>query len=280
MSVGTATAGGNTVATILQAQNFIELLRNVTAVIQAGATVLAGLQGDIAIPKHTGSGTATWLSTEGGAVGETNQTIGQVTLTPKTLGAYTDLTRQLMLQSSIDIENFVVMDLVTVVQLAIDLAALHGSGASGQPTGVENTSGIGTETFAGLADPTFAEAIAMWGDLASANANLTTLNYLANAALIANAKAKVVDTGSGRFVGDNGEIAGVAPYILSNQVQTAEMYLGYWSDVLIGEWGAGVDVLVDPYTASTTGTVRIVVFKSMDVAVRHAESFCKGSGGS
>ena len=32
-------------------------------------------------------------------------------------------------------------------------------------------------------------------------------------------------------------------------------------------------MLVDPYSGSNSGTVRIVVFHDVDIAVRHAESF-------
>ena len=47
-----------------------------------------------------------------------------------------------------------------------------------------------------------------------------------------------------------------------------------WQDglELIGQWGA-LDVLIDPYTGGIAGTVRIVVMQSMDLAVRHAQSF-------
>lgn len=41
-----------------------------------------------------------------------------------------------------DVEGFVRNDLASVLALAIDLAAINGSGASNQPRG-SNTSGIG-----------------------------------------------------------------------------------------------------------------------------------------
>ena len=82
---GTATAGGNTKATELLAGSFIDMLRNRMMVNKMGATVLSGLVGDIAIPTQSGGATAYWVA-ENVAVTESEQTFGQVTLAPKTVG--------------------------------------------------------------------------------------------------------------------------------------------------------------------------------------------------
>ena len=50
------------------------------------------------------------------------------------------------------------------------------------------------------------------------------------------------------------------------------IFFGNWGDLMIGEWG-NLDILVDPYTGGTAGTLRIIVFQDVDIAVRHAESF-------
>ena len=47
---------------------------------------------------------------------------------------------------------------------------------------------------------------------------------------------------------------------------------GNWNDLIIGMWGA-LDILVDPYTGSTSGTVRVVALQDLDVQLRHVESF-------
>ena len=36
----------------------------------------------------------------------------------------------------------------------------------------------------------------------------------------------------------------------------------------------GLELNVDPFTHSLKGRIRFVIFKTMDVAVRHPESFC------
>ena len=134
--------------------DFIDVLRNASSVMQAGARMLGGLSGDVKIPKKTAAASAAWIATEGGAATESEMTVGQVSMTPKTLGAFTDITRQLLIQSSMDVEALVRDDLAQAIALAIDLAGLEGSGSSGQPTGILNTSGVNTVTnFARLCKP-------------------------------------------------------------------------------------------------------------------------------
>ena len=86
-----------------RAGDFIDALRNSSSVMSAGATLLRGLEGDVKIPKKTGTSTAAFVSSEGTAVAESEMAIGSVTLSPKTLGCFTDVTRQLLTQSSLDV---------------------------------------------------------------------------------------------------------------------------------------------------------------------------------
>ena len=259
--------------------DFIDVLRNASSVMQAGATMLSGLQGDVKIPKKTAASTAGWISTEGGASGESEPTVGQVTMAPKVLGAHTDITRLMMQQSSLDVEALVRNDLATGIALTIDLGGLSGSGSSGQPTGVSNTSGINTPTnFAGV-NPTFAEVVAMETAVAEDNALMGNLAYILPASMYGALKTTVKDAGSGQFVVEPGGTMNGYRAIVSNQVTAGDLYFGNFSDLLIGMYG-GLDITVDPYTASTSGTVRIVALQTVDVAVRHAVSFAYNNDGS
>tara|TARA_R110000803_G_scaffold21295_2_gene53768 strand:- start:2674 stop:4596 length:1923 start_codon:yes stop_codon:yes gene_type:complete len=258
--------------------SFIDVLRNQSSVMQAGATMLSGLSGNVKIPKKTAASSAAWISTEGGASTESEPTLGQVTMAPKTLGAFTDITRLMMMQSSLDIEALVRNDLSTAIALAIDLGALAGTGSSGQPTGVKNTSGINAPTnFAGV-NPTFAEVIAMETAVAEDNALSGNLAYIAPAGMYGALKTALKDAGSGQFVvGPDGQMNGYKT-IVSNQVTAGDLYFGNFADLLIGMYG-GLDIVVDPYTSSTSGTVRIVALQTCDVAVRHAVSFAFNNDG-
>ena len=273
LNVGTASAGGNLVATELDAGSFIELLRNASALDQAGATVLTGLTGNVAIPRQSGAGTAYWVA-ESGAPTESQQTVDQVSLTPKTVAAFTDYSRRLMLQSSIDVENMVRTDLAARLALRIDLAGLYGTGSNSEPLGLKLTTGIATESFT-AATPTFAEVVAMESDIATANALLGSPVYLMNAAMRGGLKTKAKDAGSGLFVMEGGEVNGYQG-VLSNQVASNDLWFGNFADLIIGYF-SGLDLMVDPYTNSTSGTVRVIAMQDVDIAVRHPESFSRGN---
>jgi HK97 family phage major capsid protein len=285
LTAGTDSAGGYFVDTELRSQSFIEMLRNRMMVKQAGATILGGLVGDVAIPKQSGGATYYWVA-ESGAPTESAQTAAQVSLTPHTGGAYTDISRKLLKQSSIDVENFVRSDLATVCALGLDLAALHGTGADNQPTGIAATSGIGSVAGGDNgAAPDWDDIIDLETAVAVDNADLGSLAYMTNAKVRGVLKKTLVTATYGdRMVWDSGEypLNGYKAHV-SNQVSStltkgtstsvcSAIFFGNWADLIIGQWGT-TDILVDPYTGSTSGTVRVVALQDADIAVRHAESF-------
>lgn len=284
LTVGTATAGGHTVATDLLAGSFIDLLRNKMVIMGMGATMLNDLNGNLAIPRQTGGATAYWVA-ESGASTESQQAFDQVALTPKTLGAFTDISRRLLLQSSIDVEAFVKRDIASVIALAIQSAAINGSGASNQPRGILNTSGIGSVVGGtnGLA-PTWDHMVDLESALSTVDADDGTMAYLTNAKV----RGKLKKTQ--RFSGTNGdpiwekdrtvngyraEVTNAVPSNLTKGSASAicsAIIFGNFADLILGFW-SGLDLTVDPYTNSTSGTVRVVALQDCDVAVRHPESF-------
>jgi len=286
LTVGTATAGGHTVDTELLASSFIDLLRNRMAVRQAGATVLSNLTGDLAIPRQTGGATAYWVA-ESGSPTESQQSVDQVTMSPKTVGAFTDFSRKLLLQSSLDVEMFVRNDLSMVVALAVDLAALHGTGASNQPTGLVNVAGIGSVAGGtNGAAPTHDHIVDLETEVSIDNADMGRLAYMSNSRIRGKLKKTFVDSGSNaERVWDsrsgntplNGYPAQITNQVASNLTKgsgtnLSAIFFGNWADLLLGFW-SGLDILVNPYSDSTSGTVRIVALQDVDVAVRHPESF-------
>jgi HK97 family phage major capsid protein len=282
--VGTTTAGGYTVQTDLLGQNFIDVLRNRMAMTGLGAQFLTGLTGQVAVPRQTAGATSYWVA-ENNAPTESQQAFDQVALSPKTVGAFTDVSRKLLLQSSIDVEAFVRNDLATVLALAIDLAAINGSGASNQPTGVLNVSGIGSVAGGtNGAIPTWGNLVDLESAVAVANADIGALGYLTNAKVRGKLKQVSKVSGQNGFVWDNGDTpvngyrAAVSNQVPSNLTKgtasgiCSAILFGNWSDLIVGQWGT-LDLMVDPYTGSTAGTVRVVALQDVDVAVRHPESF-------
>ena len=284
LTVGTTTAGGHTVATDLLADSFIDSLENAMRVRQAGATMLTGLVGNVAIPRQTSGATAYWVA-ESGAVTESQAAFDQVTLSPKTVGAFSDISRKLLLQSSIDIEAFVRNDLALRLALAIDLAAINGTGASNQPTGILNVSGIGDVAGGanGLA-PTWAHMVNVKKEVAKDNALMGSLGWLTNSDVVGKLQTTEKASNTAQFIlGDDASRLCGYPLYETNQVPNnldkgsstgvcSAIIFGNWADLIIGMWG-GLDINVDTSTGSTSGTVRVVALQDVDIAVRHAQSF-------
>lgn len=282
LTAGTNADGGFTVSTDLMSGSFIDMLRNSMLVRELGATIMDGLQGNIAIPKQSGGSSAYWVA-ENGAITESQQTLAQVTLSPKTVGAYTDMSHRLITQSSIDMENFVRRDIATTLAVAIDLASINGSGSSNQPTGVMNTSSIGSVAGGtnGLA-PTYAHMVDLESAVSQDNALQGSLAYLTNAKVVGKLKQTEKASNTAQYVWENGTVNGYRA-MMSNQVPSnltkgsssgvcSAVIFGNWNDLIIGQWGV-MDFLVDPYTGSSAGTVRVRAMMDVDIAVRHPESF-------
>jgi HK97 family phage major capsid protein len=276
LTVGTSTAGGNLVATNLQPQNFIDLLRARAVVARLGATMLPGLVGNVAIPKLTGAATGYWLANEATAITESQQTIGQLALTPKTVGAYTEISRLLMLQSTPSADSLVMNDFANVIALAIDLAALEGSGASGQPTGISGTAGIGSVTGTSIA---YAGIVEFQTDVAAGNALSANSAYVTTPTVagLLMQRQRFSSTDTPLWTGSvlDGQMGGFTA-TTTTQVTAASMVFGDFSQVVIGEWGM-FEIALNPYASFAAGITGIRAMQSVDIGVRQAAAFSRAT---
>lgn len=270
-----ATTGSGLVDTQFMAGSFIDMLRNRTTIMRLART-MGGLVGNVDVPKKTGGATAYWIG-EGQDATEGTPTIGQIGLSPKTVAAYTDVTRRLMMQSTPDAEGIVRADLLDAVAAAIDTAGYYGTGENNQPKGIKNYSGINAVEFAGT-QPTYPELVAMETQIAADNADVNSMGYVLNAvgrgALKTTPKfASGTDQG---VVWENGGTVNGYRAEVTNQVANGDYFFGNFSDLIVGLWG-GLDLTVDPYSLSKSGGTRIVVFQDADFVLRRLESFCYGA---
>ena len=272
LSAGTASAGGYLVATDNLAGSFIDLLRNRAVVGQLGATILPGLTGNVTIPKLSGAGTAYWLATETTAITESAQVFGQLALTPKNVGAYSEISRQLMLQSNPAADMLVMNDLSKVVALALDGAAINGSGASGQPLGILNTSGIGAVSGTSLG---IAGTLELQSDVATANGLAPTCAYLSTPAvaslLAQRQRFASTDTPLWEKSILDGTVAGFRA-MSTNQVPAATMIFGDFSQIVIAQWGV-LELALNPFANFPAGIVGVRAWLTCDVGVRQAGAF-------
>lgn len=284
LAYGTAAAAGRLVATELDSGSFIDVLRNAMMVQNLGATVLNDLVGDLDIPRKSVASTASWVATEGADAAETVPNFDLVQFRLKTLGGFTDVTRKMMAQSSLDIETLVRDDLAQSIALEIDRASLHGSGSSGAPTGIANTAGIGA-VVGGTngAAPSWANVVALETAVAVSNANIGSLAYLTNPKVRGKLKTTEKAASTAQFVwGEGGEMNGYRAEV-TNQVSStltkgtssgvcSGVFFGNWADLVLAFW-SGVDLLVDPYTLGKSGGVRVRALQDCDVQLRRPQSF-------
>jgi HK97 family phage major capsid protein len=290
-NTGTAGQGGNLVATDLLAGSFIDMLRNRMVILSLGARMLSGLVGNVAIPRQATGATTYWVA-EGVDITQSEGTFDQVTLTPKTLGTLSMMTRQMLQQGTPDIEALARADMATAIALGIDLAAISGSGSSGQPRGVVNTVGIGA-VVGGTngAAVTIDHLIDLETAVATNNADVGSLGYATNAKVVGALKKLKSTTGeylwSNAVNGNRGPTPGdINGYGVArtNQITStgtkgsssgvcSTVLFGNWSDLMIGEWGV-LEVLANPFgTGYAAGSVAVRGMQTVDVAVRNAKSF-------
>lgn len=273
LNATTFTAGGALVGTNLLTGSMIELLRNKPLVSQMGARTMSGLVGNVAIPRLNGGATTYWLS-EQGTLTASDQTFGQLGLTPKKLGARTGYTKELMHQSDLSVEAIVRNDLTTILALAKDVAAINGSGV-GQPLGILNQpTGLNSVTFGATA--TRQKMTDFQKEVAVDNASRGALAYLTTPTVAGKLMNVAEAPNFPKFIWDgnidSGSIVGRSAFS-TNQVPGDKVIYGNWNDLIIADW-AGLDVVVDPYTQAAQGVIVINITLMTDIGVRHVVSFC------
>ena len=279
----------NFVPTIQRPDMFIEALRARQVLSGLGATYIPGLTNRVRMPKIATGATAGFVE-EAGDVADQSQADDGVTLQPRTLGAYADISRLLMLESVPAIEQVVQDDLLRSVADAIELAAINGSGSSGNPTGILNTSGVNDLDISAGTDV----AALTWADITdlvklveedNGVVNGNTLGFLTNSKVkskMANT-VKVASTDSVMLLNDPWNSLYGYPIAFSSNVPSnlnpgdggtdaSAMIFGDFSQLMIGLFGAP-SIQVNPYTGQLAGTVRISIHQEVDVAVRNAVSF-------
>jgi HK97 family phage major capsid protein len=274
----------------------VEQLRAETVVIQMGATVISDLVGSpLMIPKQTTGATAYWI-TENAPITPSEQKFGQIQMTPKKCAAMVKLSNELLKMSNPAAEGIVRADLSQQLSLAVDLAALRGSGTENQPLGIANTENINTVSDAGALsslDPFIDMAYEVEVD----NALRGKLGYIFHPGVRRALRKLRVPAWSGDTGGDyminlvaqalmSGDRAIQEslgyPFACTTQIPVTlgggaatEVYFGNWADLLIAQW-AGITLMASGEAGDSFlyDQVWIRAILGVDIALRHQESFC------
>jgi HK97 family phage major capsid protein len=277
MTVAGSSGSQYLVGTDNQPGSFIDLLRNTSVALRMGVTKLSGLKGHLTIPKMSAGNTAYWLSDENTAITESQPTIGQLALSPKNVAALTEVSHQLLSQSTPDAESLLMSSIARDIGLAVDVAILRGSGSSGQPTGIATTGSIGAFTGTSLAAAGILDAQA---DVAAANALYPGCGYVttpAVAALLMN-RPELTTTGTTRLWKGNMAEGSLFdfPAMSSAQMSSATMLFGWWPSVVLAEWGV-LELMINPFSDFTRGLSAVRGWYTCDVGVRYAGAWSYSS---
>jgi HK97 family phage major capsid protein len=254
---------------------FDELLRNRMMTRALGVRSLPGLRDNVAIPRMSSGSTAYWLSPEGQDITESEAAFGQVTLSPKTVGALVSWTRQLAMQANPAIDAIMADDLNMALALAIDLAVLHGTGADGQPLGIANTSGVAAPT---LATADWAKVVSLETLVAMANADVNSMALLTTPAFRGTLKTREKASGTAQFIWADNSVNGYRADV-SNQVSSGHAFFGDWTRAVLGEWGV-LELAVSEHTKFANGGIALRGLQTVDVAVRQPGAFAVSSDAS
>jgi len=215
--------------------SFIDLLRNRSIAYRLGAQHLSDLKDDVAIPRQVSGTTIVWLSPTG-SVTASDSAFGQVSGTPRQACIVTEVSEQLMRQSSAD--PIIKSGLAADMAVGLDAAVINGAGGL-EPLGILNTPGIGSASGTNLA---YAGLVGVQKTVADANAimNPQGLGYATTPTVAEQLKNRQRFTGTDsslwRGALHEGEIEGVLA-VSSKQMLSATLLYGDWSTVYIGEWG-------------------------------------------
>jgi HK97 family phage major capsid protein len=270
--------------------DFLEYLYNTMRVKELGATVVSGLRENVAFPKQTGKVTGAWMAENAGAdIADSNLTLGQVPSSPHTYQSSTSYTRQLLAQAVIDVDTVVRQDLARDMALAVDFAAIAGPTGGSSPVGIMNTTGV--QSFIVASDSgnggtiAYIDVLKMIEDLEDVNADqlgdpawLTSAGIKTDLKLttrLANAIALPVwaddDTVAGYMARSSSQVpkTGVRGSTSNNHA----LILGVWKSLVIGMWGSGFELVVDPYRLKKQGVIELTTFAMTDIVLKYPSAF-------
>lgn len=286
-NLGTSSEAGNLRATDLRTDLYVDALRNAIVMSRLGVRIIPGLTGNVDMPRKATVSSLGMLAEIGSAT-ESNPTTAKVTLSPKRVGSYIQVSKQALIQSAIALEPMLRDDLLQGAGVLIESQMINGVGSNNEMTGIRNTASIGTVT-AGANGATLAWSHLVDLESACANSNAepdVLAGYLINTKARGRGKQVTKSTylpflwqdGPTPFNGYRVAVSNNVPSNLTKGTSTticsAALFASDWSMGVLGLFGAP-DITVDPYSLAATGQVQITLNQFADFGVRQPAAFAK-----
>ena len=288
LTVGTTTSGGFFAPSVQLGSEWINALRAKMVLSDLGMRTMSGLTTKVQIPKISAGAAAAFVA-ESGNVADQTVTTAQITLQARTLGCSSLVSRLLLLESDPSIEQIVRDDLVSAIASKIQDVMIEGNGSSAEPDGILATSGVGaTNVGDNGGSPTWELLTNIVREVEIDNAvlNESTLGYLTNPKVKSKLAqtAKVGSSDSVMLLNDPWNSLYGYPIRFTTDCPSdltkgtssgvcSALIFGDFSQLILAAWGNSPDILIDPYSSSSDGGVKIVIFSEVDCAVRNAQSF-------
>ncbi|ASY44666.1 phage major capsid protein [Sphingobium xenophagum] len=277
--VQTTSNAGTLTPTTFRPDLFTSALTATAVVTTLGATTLSGLTGDVVIPRETDSPAVGWVA-ENVALSYDDAAFDSLSLEPHHVGVISEISRQMLQQSSPAIEQLLRNMQARNIALEIDRAAINGSGTGAEPRGLLNDPDIDAVAFDTDLFITTANMIAA-ADLANVSPNrgfLATNGIKGDAMKLRDANGRPIPFGE-TFHNEPVQFTNQAPSDLGTGDDEHALVYGDWADFLIGIWSQ-IDVLVNPFaeTAYSKGNILVRSMATVDFGVRRPASFTKASG--
>lgn len=271
MLVGTPSNGGYLVGTDHRDDLFIDVLREHSIVMGLGATRIPDLVGNVDIPALRGDVTAFWQAMENNAITASNAVIGQILMSPKTIGAYTEVTRRLLRQATPQAEAMVINSMVSTLGRGIDTAAINGSGNSGEPLGLLGTAGVSAAPGTSI---DWASILDFEADVSDAELDLAggSVGWITTNAIRKLLKGRVKVAGYPEYLwqSPDNRMNGYQAFA-TKACPAGTLMFGDWSEVIIGEWGV-VEIETAP-AVFAAGIVGIRAMSDIDIGIKHPGAF-------
>lgn len=280
----TLSTGAGAVATIWDAANFVDYLYPLLVGPLLGFDYISGLTNITKLPRQSAAVAVAGVA-EGSAPSASAPSIDNVTFTPSTLATFVPITRKFEMQSVVDADRYVLKAIASQMAVQMDYYAIAGTGANNTPTGLLNNSGLTQFQYATSNLVAYKDIVALEKFIAAANAyfgpNLGWLTSPTGYAAL-QSTAKIGTTFPIFLVGEDGNMIG-HKCVRSSQVPTNLSYcgtgsltalaFGNWSYLTCATFGAGLEIIVDPFTQSTSGTTVITGLMDYDTQLLHPQAF-------
>lgn len=270
LTAASASGGGYLVTTGVEIESMADALRGLSVIATLPISVIPNCTGNFTIPKETAAPTAYVLSTEGTAITEGSVTLGQASMTPKTLGAYVELSRQFILQTGQGGDAYVRRTLMKSCAAKLDALALNGSGVSGEPTGLVSQI-TGSVTGTSLSETGVREFQTDIGDALGPDCGWVTTRAVAS---LLNGRQRFTGSSNTLWEGNlySGTLGGWQAYSSPN-VPAGNLIFGAWNSFVLANWGPALEVSAHPFADFKAGIVGVRCMASFDVALMRPAGF-------